>query len=110
MFPDLLSIAFPYCLHREGGGWVILNREYKPIGFCTSDFVDYSTLPIVHRVQGLTLSVRSRLDCLGRAQRDWIYLYNDGCNPRNGSANMRAYLRRFILLAKLSLASITSVL
>jgi hypothetical protein len=37
---DFRSIYLPYCLDKQAdGSWLVLNREYKPVGFNTKSHV-----------------------------------------------------------------------
>ena len=37
---DFRAVYFPYCIEKQADGtWVVLNRQYKPVGFNTSDFI-----------------------------------------------------------------------
>lgn len=49
----LVSVMFPYCIQREPGsaGYVLLNQDYKPIGFSTSEWIEYEKYPIIHRIR-----------------------------------------------------------
>jgi hypothetical protein len=39
---ERFKLQIPYCLHQlQNGDWLVLNRNYKPIGQTTSDRVDY---------------------------------------------------------------------
>lgn len=103
MLFDFRTIVLPYCLEQQAdGSWVALNREYKPVGFFTDEYIDYAMYPVRLKVGSLTRRIRSRLDCLQRVSGNCIYLYNDGCVPTASPAHMRAYLKRIELLSHLS--------
>ena len=49
------EIFMPYCLVKQGdGSWVVLNRDYKPVGFRTRAHVDYGDYPISVHLKKLT--------------------------------------------------------
>ena len=99
---ELRLTHFPYCLQRqEDGRYVLLNRNYKPVGFFTSEWITYEDYPIGVKVKGLTAAVAARLDYQGRNDLDRIYLYNDGCVPTASDANMQQYLKRLGILMSL---------
>jgi len=96
---ELRHTHFPYCLDRQQDGtYVLLNRNYKPIGFMTDKWVKYDEHPVGVKIKGLTAKIAAELDARGRENLDRIYLYNDGATPSGGPEHMQAYLSR---LAKL---------
>lgn len=102
---DFRSIYMPYCLYKQqDGSYAILNREYKPVGFNTLDYIIYQDYPVTTKFKGLGPSTVQKLSCKGSDNTDYIYLYDDGCVPTHSSANMNAYLKRLSILAKLKKA------
>ena len=102
MFYDFRSIVLPYCLERqENGAWVVLNREYKPIGFFTGRFINYCDHPIALMLPDIDAKLEAELDCEERSGEGRIYLYNDGCIPTQSQRDMDLYLQRLATLAKL---------
>jgi hypothetical protein len=101
-------IFMPYCLDKQpDGGYVALNRDYKPLGFDTGDFVNYQRFPITHSLKGLSPTAASEISCHGTPDLSRIYLYNDGCNPANGKArDMSDYMRRLERLSRLSIRKV----
>jgi hypothetical protein len=100
---DFRSVHLPYCLTRQSDGrYVVLNREYKPLGFQTEEFVKYEDYPIAVKIKGLTPLKASKLSCKGSSDIDNIFLYNDGCIPTRSPAFMKTYLDRLAILAKLN--------
>src|SRR5690606_41622482 len=82
---ELRHTHFPYCLDRqEDGSYVLLNRNYKPIGFMTESWVNYEEHPVGVMVKGMTAELAAELDIRSRDKLDSIHLYSDG-SPRNGS-------------------------
>ena len=99
---DVRSVHLPYVIKKlEGGRYVILNREYKPLGFKTYDHVDYEAYPIALKLKGLTKAVAAKLSDDGSDNLDVIALYNDGSLPDKSAKNMEAYLKKLSILAKL---------
>jgi hypothetical protein len=102
---DFRAVFFPYCLKKqEDGRYAVLNREYKPVGFFTREWVEYEKHPVLVKLKGLTKAKAVKLSDNGKANLDVIYLYNDDTNPVRNKANMRAYLAKIEILAGLSVA------
>lgn len=99
---DLRSILFPYCMRRrDDGTYEFLNREYQPLGFNEQGHGTRADLPIYSHVKGLTKARAAKISYSGSDSIDRIYLYNDGCVPTHSAADMKAYLDRLAVLAKL---------
>lgn len=100
---DVRSVHLPYCLKRQkDGSYVILNREYKPLGFKTTDYIpDYSVYPVCVRLPGLRAATAAKISYNGSSDLESIYLYEDGCVPTDSSRYMAAYAERLSRLAKL---------
>ena len=102
---DFRSVFLPYCLKKQDNGrYAVLNREYKPVGFFTTSHVKYEKYPVLVKLKGLTAAKAAKLSWKGEKNTGEIYLYNDGCVPTRSKANMKAYLTKIELLAKLSVA------
>ena len=102
---DFRSVHLPYCLKKQSDGkYIVLNREYKPIGFKTRDRVDYEKYPIAVKFKRFTAKTAATLSWSGSANVNSIFLYNDGCVPTKGAKNMRDYLKKLEILAKLRFA------
>lgn len=100
---DFRAVFFPYCLEKqEDGRYVILNRQYKPIGFYTKDHVQYEEHPVLVRLKGLTKAKAAKLSDKGETSLDKIFLYNDKTNPVLSKANMHLYLAKLEILANLT--------
>src|SRR5687767_9964865 len=97
-------IFFPYCLDQlEDKTWVILNRNYKPVGSSATKFVDYTEAvdPSI-RIAKITPTQARRISCrVDEASGSRLYLYDDGCIPTDSPANMAAYLQRLSALMSL---------
>ena len=102
------AIYFPYCLKKlDSGSWVLLNRNYKPLGFITDDFIDYSDYPISMKITGLGKKTLEKLAWNKEIEGD-IYLYNDATVPTLSAKNMAAYLKKLEIILKLKPASYRS--
>lgn len=103
MLKDVLRHThFPYCLDQlKDGRYVLLNRNYKPVGFMLDKFVTYEDYPVGVRIKGLTAKVAATIDCKGRDNTTRMYLYNDGCIPTDHPEDMKAYMDRLAIVMKL---------
>ena len=101
---DFRAVYFPYCIEKQTDGtWVVLNRQYKPIGFNTSDFICYEEFPVSAKLKGIGPKVLKELSYSGEVQGDKVYLYNDSSMPTRSTVNMQSYLKKLAILAKLSI-------
>ena len=102
---ELRHTHFPYCLQRqEDGSYVMLNRNYKPIGFMSESWVNYEEYPVGVKLKGMTARLAAELDVQNRDSLDCIFLYNDGTTPTSSKENMQAYLGRLAKLMALRIA------
>ncbi len=98
-------IYFPYCLMKSGsGGYFILNRHYKPLGFFTSEHINYEDYPIEVFCR-ITKKMAAKLSYKGAQNTEAIFLYHDGTIPEGSKENMDNYLNRLKLLASLTVKS-----
>ena len=98
---DVRSVHFPYVIKEvEKGKFVVLNREYKPLGFNKRDYVKYEDYPIISKITGLGPSTRNKLAYDGKGEGNMIYLYDDGCVPTQSKKHMDSYLEKLRILAK----------
>jgi hypothetical protein len=96
---------FPYCLSLQpDGSYVLLNRDYKPIGFQTREWVKYEAYPIQFKfTRKLSPATIRALSVDGKAVSGSIWLYSDGCIPFAGSKEAtEAYMKRLDKLASLA--------
>lgn len=101
---DFRAVYFPYCIEKQSDGtWVVLNRQYKPVGFNTSEFINYEEYPVSAKLSGIGPGICKKLSYSGEAEGNRVYLYNDGCIPTNSQKYMDEYLKKLAILAKLSL-------
>ena len=90
-----------YCLDLQpDGSYVALNRRYKPVGFSSTEWVNYEDFPVRFKLKR-ALSARqiASLSCKGDATPERIQLYNDGCVPTDSDALWTAYSKRLQRLA-----------
>lgn len=73
----LANVMLPYCLKREHEslGYVLLNRDYKPIGFNTSEWIQYEQYPIIHRIR-ITPQIAGKLSWNNEGDTESIMLYS----------------------------------
>lgn len=101
---DFRAVFLPYCLRKQPDGrYVITNREYKPVGCFTDEFVTYDRYPVAVPLKGITPGLARKLSHDGNPDTGEIYLYDDGCIPTRSAAHMDAYLAKLKLLAKLKI-------
>lgn len=94
----------PFALHKQPDGrYVVLNRNYKPIGFTETGRVEYADFPVLYKFADLTADVARQLSYDGSPALDEIYLYSDGTEPTTPEQTS-AYLRRLIVLTQLRIA------
>lgn len=104
-FPYFSDLALPYCLMRQPDGrYVAVNRQYKPLGFMTKEWVDYQRFPIAFHLDPLTPTLAMKLSYRGGADLDRIYLYGSSCPPTYSEADLRGYLGRLAILLSLTIS------
>lgn len=100
-YSDGLHVFLPYCLVRlKDGGYVTLNREYKPVGFNTREWIRYEDYPISVPYK-ITPALAEKLSLRGDSDIDGVYLYSDGCVPTRSAKNWKDYQARLEILANL---------
>lgn len=84
----------------EDGSYVVLNREYKPLGFNSQQHFNYEEYPISAKIKGLTSKSIKKL-AWNEAITDegYIFLYNDKLIPTRSKLNMKMYLEKLEILA-----------
>ena len=101
-FGDFRSVILPYCLKKIGKNeYIVLNREYKFVGFKTRKQVVYEEYPIILKIKGLTTKKIKEISWAGDPSDEMIFLYNDGCVPTVKQEFMDKYLNRLQILSKL---------
>ena len=90
-----------YCLDRQpDGSYLALNRRYNPIGFTTTNKVDYEANAVRFKFKrALSAAQVAALSFAGESDPQRIYLYNDGCIPTDSAAHWAAYSARLARLA-----------
>lgn len=97
---DFRAVFLPYCLARQQDGrYAVLNREYKPVGFFTHEYVTYEEHPVLVKLK-ITKAVAKKISDTGKEGVDKVFLYRDSTNPLRSKANMDTYLAKIALLAK----------
>ncbi len=97
---DFSSVYLPYCLKKqEDGSFIVLNREYKPLGFNSIDHFNCEDYPISSKIKGITTKKIEKLAYDGKINEGFIFFYNDGCIPTKSKVNMAKYLERLEILA-----------
>jgi hypothetical protein len=101
---DFRCIYLPYCLVKQkNGNYLVLNLNYKPLGFATNDFLQYEDYPIEVKFRGLTKIIAAKLSWKESGDVEKIFLYNDGCIPTVSEEHMKKYLKKLKILAKLEI-------
>lgn len=94
-------LFLPYCLLlQEDGCYVVVNRDYKPVGLTLGKHVDYAAYPVGFKFKRkLSAAQVKALSFEGSEDPSRIYLYNDGCVPTTSDADWAAYSARLKRLA-----------
>ena len=94
-------IYLPYCLRRLADGrYIVLNRDYKPVGLHTTDWVDYENHPSAAKLK-ISAAAARKMSWKASEDLESIMFYNDGCVPTSSKEAMNAYLARLAVFAKL---------
>jgi len=89
----------PYCLDMQADGtYTVVGRDYKPVGICTDEWVDYNENSV--SLEGITPELAAQLND-GDSSVDRIYLYRDGSYPLRNKQSMKCYLEKIEILASL---------
>lgn len=98
---DFRSTHLPYCLERlPDKSYLILNREYQPVGETIRRIRHRDELSRV-QIPQLTAKKAARISYDGSDDLRSIYLYNDGCFPTASAADTAAYFKRLGVLLEL---------
>lgn len=93
------AIYMPYCLDRlEDGRYVVLNRNYKPLGQNSREQVDYKDFAVNLKI---TKSMAKRLSVNGDENMDRVYLYIEHEHPESDDQYWNSYSDKLKLLAAL---------
>jgi hypothetical protein len=103
MNDEFRRIHMPYCLRKMNdavGGWIVLNRYYKPLGQSPRIWVDYEEIAADRRIRRIVYSQMKSLshDAI-QAESGMIFLYDDGCIPTRNKTFWNDYQKRLAVLA-----------
>ncbi len=105
---DVERVSLPYCAQKlEDGTYVLIGRDYKPLGCIETDWSDWEKHPVVYAIEGLTPQMAAKLSWKGDPDVQRIYFYNDGCQPWRGIKERKAYEKRLAKLFELPVRVIT---
>lgn len=100
---SVIRTHFPYCLRRLADGrYIVLNRNYKPLGYAGMDHIDYEAHPSACALK-ITPAIAAKLSYEGSHELDSIHLYDGGQIAAEGASEerMAAYQERLALLMTL---------
>ena len=113
---DFRAVCMPYCLKKQSDGvFLVLNRDYKPLTFCTySNDYQNQDLPIHLQIKGLTPKKIGQIISIGEGasfqkETETLFLYHDGSNPVNTftgkikEKELEDYFKRLALLMPLAI-------
>lgn len=93
----------PYCIQRlKDGRYIVLNRQYKPLGTFSGEWVDYDTHHSACKLK-ITPAAAKKIAWNGSDNLDVIHLYNDGTVPTSSPEHLRAYFQRLSVLMHLKI-------
>jgi hypothetical protein len=105
---DFFRINMPYGIKINGDGeWFAFNREYKPLGWNTDDFIKEEVYPVYTKYKGVTDKKLVSLaygtegvhfDENGKINK--ILFYNDGINPQSYPKYWSLYFDKIKALSK----------
>lgn len=102
---DIRQTHIPYCLLQlQDGRYILLNRNYKPLGLITADWIEYEAHPTAFALK-LTPAQAQKLSWNQSPDTTRVYLYNDGTIPTDSPAKLQAYMGRLDQLMKLKIAA-----
>lgn len=91
---DGRCVFLPYCLKmQECGRYAVLNRAYKPLGFFTRDYIEYSDYPVLLTVR-ITSKTAAKISHCNDTNVSEIFLYDDGCIPTRSFSDWECYAAR----------------
>jgi len=93
----------PYCIQATADGkWLVLNRNYKPVGTTSKDWVDYDSHPDRVALDGRTLAALRRVAVnvipAEPGDPEVIYFYDDSSMPTEGDAHWASYAKAISVL------------
>lgn len=100
---SLVRRFLPYCLKQlEGDRYIVLNRDYKPLGYNRREAVVEAQASAVVVLKNLTDRRVLALSHKQAPRRDLIHLYDDTCNPAASAAKFTAYAKRLAVFRELT--------
>lgn len=100
---ELFKQFFPYCIQRlKSGGWIVLNRRYKPLGQPGHAWVDYESHPSAVKFARMSIATARKLSWKPIPDDkvpETIHLYKGSLTPDD--PGMSEYLERLARLAKI---------
>ncbi|MEI8609954.1 hypothetical protein P4S70_13575 [Enterovibrio sp. Hal110] len=104
-FKNVRAVYFPYCLEKqEDGSWLLLNRNYKPVGLNTGEFIDYDQYPVSMKIKGLGPATLRKLSHHDGELGNKVFLYNGSCVPTSSAEAMSKYLKKLEIILRLKSA------
>lgn len=101
---DVRCTALPYCVKKlKNGAYILLNREYKPLGWAVREYVDYDALTELHHHIKITPATAKKISHSGSDNTDMIMMYDDGSFPTRDKASTEAYFKRLAVLMAIKL-------
>jgi hypothetical protein len=105
---DFFRINLPYGLKRnDKDEWFAFNREYKPLGWNTTDFINEFEYPVYTLYKGLTDKLIIKMFPDSHYHRndngiiDRIFFYDDSTNPQSNPKYWKDYFEIIKELSKL---------
>jgi len=103
----LWRIDLPYCLKKLNNGyWIFLNREYKPIGYASYDWIDYLKHPSAFKFRrDPTEKLKKICKTINEDKKNEeisFYFYDDSCKPYSSTKATQSYFERLKKIYNLS--------
>lgn len=101
MTTELMYTHLPYCIKHLGNKqYIILNRNYKPLGTTNPEWTNYATHPSVVKMN-ITAKQAAQLSWNNSPDTENIYLYENASATLANSTKFSEYMTRLGRLAKL---------
>jgi hypothetical protein len=102
-------IWLPYAVKKINdkiGGWVPLNRRYKPLGVRTDQWIEYEDVPREVRIKSISVPQQKKIhhgcELAARFEPNtMIWLYHDSIIPTQSAKHWDSYQQRLYLLSRL---------
>jgi len=92
---NAFRVCMPYVLQKVSGGWIMLNREYKPLGCPTGKFYNYNEHESILPCKIIKPFLK-RLDVSGRGDCGMVYLYSG--HPWENESEWKTYTEKLQML------------